>query len=120
LNHYFLIEEYVKENAGEAKAKIFQCEFFSFFYIVNQTLKISSSKIFKEGVKKLENFSIDSRSKQLCDLLYIIASYYEFLPFDPEEANGRNLDEFQDSFKYCFILTKVFSIEFRNSFSESS
>ena len=101
--YIFLVEEYLRENAGEAGARMFQWDFFNLFRKDNQALEILEKKILEQGIEKLANFEIDSKLKEFSVLINDIVGSCEFLTFDPEDTYGITLDQFRDSIEKIFF-----------------
>ena len=101
--YIFLVEEYLRENAGEAGARLFVWEFFEIFRKDRKALEILEKEIFQQGIQKLTNFRIDPKSTEFSDLVNEIADSCEFLTFDPEDTYGMTLDQFCDSIQKIYL-----------------
>nr|WPV76510.1 hypothetical protein [Naviculales sp.] len=99
----FLVEEYIRENAGEDGARLFMWEFFKIFKKDNKALKILEKEILQEGIQKLATFCIDPKSTKFSALINQIVGLCEFLTFDPEDTYGITLDQFRDSIEKIFF-----------------
>lgn len=96
--YIFLVEEYLKENAGEDGARLFMWEFFNIFKKDNKALEI-----LEQGIKRLATFCIDPKSTEFSALINQIVGSCEFLTFDPEDSYGMTLDQFRDSIEIIFF-----------------
>ena len=101
--YIFLVEEYLKENAGEDGARLFVWEFFKIFKKDNKALKILEKEILQQGIQKLATFCIDPKSTKFSALINQIVGSCEFLTFDPEDTYGMTLDQFRDSIEKIFF-----------------
>ena len=101
--YIFLVEEYLRENAGEDGARLFVWEFFNIFKKDNKALKILEKEILQEGIQKLATFCIDPKSTEFSALINQIVGSCEFLTFDPEDTYGITLDQFRDSIEKIFF-----------------
>ena len=101
--YIFLVEEYLKENAGEDGARLFVWEFFKIFKKDNKALKILEKEILQQGIQKLATFCIDPKSTKFSALINQIVGLCEFLTFDPEDTYGITLDQFRDSIEKIFF-----------------
>ena len=101
-----LIEEYLRENAGEDGARLFVWEFFNIFKKDNKALEILEKEIIEQGIKKLATFCIDPKSTEFSALINQIVGSCEFLTFDPEDSYGITLDQFRDSIEKIFSKCK--------------
>ena len=101
--YIFLVEEYLRENAGEDGARLFIWEFFNIFKKDNKALKILEKKILEQGIQKLATFWIDPKSTEFSALINQIVGLCEFLTFDPEDTYGITLDQFRDSIEKIFF-----------------
>jgi len=101
--YIFLVEEYLKENAGEDGARLFMWEFFNLFQKDNKALEILEKEILQEGSQKLATFCIDPKSTKFSALINHIVGLCEFLTFDPEDTYGITLDKFRDSIEKVFF-----------------
>lgn len=101
--YIFLIEEYLRENAGEDGARLFVWEFFNIFKKDNKALKILEKEILEQGIQKLATFYIDPKSTEFSALINQIVGSCEFLTFDPEDTYGITLDQFRDSIEKIFF-----------------
>ena len=95
--YIFLVEEYLRENAGEDGAHLFVWEFFKIFKKDNKALKILEKEILQQGIPKLDTFWIDPKSTEFSALINQIVGSCEFLTFDPEDTYGMSLNKFRDS-----------------------
>ena len=102
--YIYVVEEYLRENAGEAGARMFQWDFFTLFRKDNQALEILEKEILEEGIPKLENFEIDSKSKEFSVLINDIFGSCEFLTFDREDSGGITVEEFRDELEKTFFF----------------
>lgn len=98
-----LVEEYLRENAGEAGARLFVWEFFKIFKKDNKALRVLEKEILQQGIQKLATFQIDPKSTEFSDLVDQIVSSCEFLTFDPEDTYGMTLDQFRDSIQKIYL-----------------
>jgi hypothetical protein len=94
----FLIEEYLRENAGKDGARLFVWEFFKMFKKDNKALEI-----LEQGIKRLATFYIDPKSTEFSVLINQIVGSCEFLTFDSEDSYGITLDQFRDSIEIIFF-----------------
>ena len=101
--YIFLVEEYLRENAGEDGARLFIWEFFNIFKKDNKALKILEKEILEQGIQKLATFWIDPKSTEFSALINQIVGLCEFLTFDPEDTYGITLDQFRDSIEKIFF-----------------
>ena len=101
--YIFLVEEYLRENAGEDGARLFLWEFFNLFRKDNKALKILEKEILEQGIQKLATFWIDPKSTEFSALINQIVGLCEFLTFDPEDTYGITLDQFRDSIEKIFF-----------------
>jgi len=99
----FLIEEYLRENAGEDGARLFVWEFFKIFKKDNKALEILEKEIIEQGIKRLATFCIDPKSTEFSALINQIAGSCEFLTLDPEDTYGMTLDQFRDSIQKIYL-----------------
>jgi hypothetical protein len=110
--YIFLVEEYLRENAGEDGARLFVWEFFKIFKKDNKVLKIFEKEILQHGTQKLVTFRIDPKSTEFSVLVNQIVGSCEFLTFDPEDTYGMTLDQFRDSIqKIYFKIQKYLNKE---------
>ena len=110
--YIFLVEEYLRENAGEDGARLFVWEFFKIFKKDNKAFKILEKEILQQGIPKLATFWIDPKSTEFSALINQIVSSCEFLTFDPEDTYGMTLDQFRDSIqKIYFKIQKILNEE---------
>ena len=100
--YIFLVEEYLRENAGEDGARLFVWEFFKIFKKDNKAFKILEKEILQQGIPKLATFRIDPKSTEFSALINQIVGSCEFLTFDPEDTYGMTLDQFRDSILKIF------------------
>jgi len=98
-----LVEEYLRENAGEDGARLFVWEFFNIFKKDNKALEILEKEILEQGIKRLATFCIDPKSTEFSALINQIVGSCEFLTFDPEDSYGITLDQFRDSIEKIFF-----------------
>lgn len=105
-NYIFLVEEYLKNNAGEAETRLFVWEFFKIFKKNNRTLKTLEKEILEEGIEKLATFQIDPKSKEFYDSVNEIVDYSEVLTFDPQDTSGMNLNQFRDFLQKFYLKFK--------------
>ncbi len=105
----FLVEEYLKENEGEAGARMFQWDFCTLFKEDNQAVEIFEKEILEEGIGKLENFEMDSKSKEFSVLINDLFGSCEFLTFNPEDSSGITVEEFKSEVKKTFLEMKKYS-----------
>ena len=101
--YIFLVEEYLRENAGEDGARLFVWEFFKIFKKDNKALKILEKEILQQGISKLATFWIDPKSTEFSALINQIVGSCEFLTFDPEDTYGMTLDQFRDSIQKIYL-----------------
>lgn len=94
----FLIEEYLRENAGEDGARLFVWEFFKIFKKDNK-----AADILEQGIQKLATLWIDPKSTEFSALIDEIVGSCEFLTFDPEDTYGITLDQFRDSIQKIYL-----------------
>ena len=99
----FLIEEYLRENAGEYGARLFVWEFFKIFKKDNKALEILEKEILEQGIQKLATLWIDPKSTEFSALINQIVGSCEFLTFDPEDTYGMTLDQFRDSIQKIYL-----------------
>lgn len=102
----FLIEEYLRENAGKDGARLFVWEFFKMFKKDNKALEILEKEILEQGIKRLATFCIDPKSTEFSALINQIVGSCKFLTFDPEDSYGMTLDQFRDSIEIIFFKTQ--------------
>jgi len=107
--YIYLVEEYLKENGGEAGARMFQWDFCTLFKEDNQAVEIFEKEILEEGSGKLENFEIDSKSKEFSVLINDIFGSCEFLTFNPEDSSGITVEEFKSEVEKTFLEMKKYS-----------
>lgn len=105
----FLVEEYLRENVGEAGARMFQWDFCTLFKEDNQAVEIFEKEILEEGIGKLENFEMDSKSKEFSVLINDIFGSCQFLTFNPEDSSGITVEEFKSEVKKTFLEMKKYS-----------
>jgi len=67
--YIFLIEEYLRENAGQDGAQLFVHEFFNIFKNDNKILEIMQKEILEQGINRLATFCIDPKSTEFSDLI---------------------------------------------------
>jgi recombinational DNA repair ATPase RecF len=101
--YIFLVEEYLRKNAGEDGARLFVSEFFIIFKKDNKALEILEQEILEQGIKRLATFCIDPKSTKFSALINQIVGLCEFLTFDPEDSYGITLDQFRDSIEKIFF-----------------
>jgi hypothetical protein len=106
--YIFLVEEYLRENAGEDGARLFVWEFFQIFKKDNKAFKILEKEILQEGLQKLDTFWIDPKSTEFSALINQIVGSCEFLTFDPEDTYGMTLDQFRDSIQKIYFKIQKF------------
>jgi len=106
--YIFLVEEYLRENAGEDGARLFVWEFFKIFKKDNKALKILEKEILQQGIPKLATFWIDPKSTEFSALINQIVGSCEFLTFDPEDTYGMTLDQFRDSIQKIYLKIQNF------------
>jgi len=109
--YIFLVEEYLRENAGEDGARLFVWEFFKIFKKNNKALKILEKEILEQGIQKPASFSIDPKSTEFSALINQIVGSCEFLTFDSEDTYGMTLDQFRDSIEKTFLQMEKYSDE---------
>ena len=102
-DYTFLIEEYLRENAGEDGARLFVWEFFKIFKKDNKAAKILEKEILQQGIQKLDTFQIDPKSAEFSDWIDQIAGSCDFLTFDPEDTYGMTLDQFNDFIQKIYV-----------------
>lgn len=107
--YIYLVEEYLRENGGEAGARMFQWDFCTLFKEDNQTARILKKEILEEGIGKLDNFDIDSKSKEFSVLINDIFGSCEFVTFNPEDSSGITVEEFKSELKKTFLEMKKYS-----------
>lgn len=110
--YIFLIEEYLRESAGEDGARLFVWEFFKIFRKDNEALEVLEKEILQQGIQKLATFQIDSKSTEFSALVNQIVDSCEFLTFDPEDTYGMTLDQFHDSIQKIYL-----KIQNKNNFN---
>lgn len=93
-----LVEEYLRENEGEAGARLFVWEFFNIL-----RKDITASEILEQGIQRLAIFRIDPKSTEFSALIHDIIGSCEFLTFDPEDSYKLTLDQFRDSIEIIFF-----------------
>ena len=98
-----LVEEYLRENAGEDGARLFVWEFFTLFKKDNKALDILEKEILEQGIKRLATFYIDPKSTEFSALINQIADDCEFFTFHPEDSHKMSLDQFRDSIEKIFF-----------------
>ncbi len=96
--YIFLVEEYLRENAGEDGARLFLWEFFIIFKKDNKALEI-----LEQGIQRLATFCINPKSTEFSALINEIVGFCQFLTFDPEDKYGITLDQFRDSIEKIFM-----------------
>ncbi len=101
--YIFLVEEYLKNNAGEAGARLFVWEFFIIFKKNNKALEI-----LEQGIKRVDTFYIEWKSTEFSVLLNQIVSFCEFLTFALEDNYGITLNQFRDLIKKVFVKLQKF------------
>ena len=101
--YIFLVEEYLRENAGEDGARLFVWEFFNIFKKDNKALEILEKEILQQGIQKLATFQMDPKSTKFSALVDQIVGSCEFLTFDPEDTYGMTLDQFRDSIRKIYL-----------------
>lgn len=106
--YIFLVEEYLRENAGEDGARLFVWEFFKIFKKDNKVLKILEKEILQQGIQKLATFRIDPKSTEFSASVNQIVGSCEFLTFDPEDTYGMTLDQFRDSIQKIYFKIQKF------------
>lgn len=67
--YIFLVEEYLRENAGKDGAHLFVSEFFKIFKKDNKALKAFEKEILEQGIQKLATFQIDPKSTEFSALV---------------------------------------------------
>ncbi|MFK8006969.1 MAG: hypothetical protein AB8H03_11380 [Saprospiraceae bacterium] len=106
--YIFLVEEYLRENAGEDGARLFVSEFFQIFKKDNKAFKILEKEILQQGIPKLATFLIDPKSTEFSALINQIVGDCEFLTFDPEDNYGMTADQFRDSIQKIYFEIQQF------------
>ena len=101
--YIFLVEEYLRENAGEDGARLFVWEFFNIFKKDNKALEILEKEILQQGIQKLATFQMDLKSTEFSALVNQIAGSCEFLTFDPEDTYGITPDQFRNSIQKIYL-----------------
>ena len=101
--YIFLVEEYLRESAGEDEARLFVWKFFKIFKKDNKALKVLEKEILHQGIQKLATFQIDPKSTEFSALVNQIVGSCEFLTFDPEDTYGMTLDQFRDSIQKIYL-----------------
>jgi hypothetical protein len=101
--YIFLVEEYLRESAGEDGARLFVWELFKIFKKDNKALKVLEKEILQQGIQKLATFQIDPKSTEFSALVNQIVGSCEFLTFDPEDTYGMTLDQFRDSIQKIYL-----------------
>jgi hypothetical protein len=101
--YIFLVEEYLRESAGEDGTRLFVWEFFKIFKKDNKALKVLEKEILQQGIQKLATFQIDPKSTEFSALVNQIVGSCEFLTFDPEDTYGMTLDQFRDSIQKIYL-----------------
>ena len=109
--YIFLVEEYIRENAGEDGARLFVWEFFKIFKKDNKGFKILEKEIIEHGIPKLGTFWIDPKSAEFSALVNKIVGDCEFLTFDPEDTYGMTLDQFRGSIQKIYFKIQHFRNE---------
>lgn len=98
-----LVEEYLRENAGEDGARLFVWEFFIIFRKDNKALDILEKEILEQGIKRLATFCIDPKSTEFSALINEIVGLCEFFTFDPQDSHKMTLDQFRDWIERIFF-----------------
>ena len=98
-----LVEEYLRENAGEDGARLFVWEFFQIFKKDNKAVDVLEKEILQQGIQKLDTFQIDPKSTEFSALVNKIVGSCEFLTFDPEDTYGMTVDQFRDSIQKIYV-----------------
>ena len=101
--YIFLVQEYLRENAGEDGARLFVWEFFNIFKKDNKALEILEKEILQQGIQKLATFQMDLKSTEFSALVNQIAGSCEFLTFDPEDTYGITPDQFRNSIQKIYL-----------------
>lgn len=104
-----LVEEYLRQNAGEAGARLFLWEFNYWQTKDNKTLESLENEILEKGISRLDNFFIHPKAQGFSKLIDEIFSDCEFLTFNPEETYGFNHHQFRDSIQKIFFQMKNYS-----------
>ena len=108
VEYIFLVEEYLRENAGEDGARLFVWEFFNIFKKDNKAFRILKKEILEQGIKRLATFYIDPKSTEFADFIDQIVGFCEFLTFDREDSYGITLDQFRDSMEKIYLKMQHF------------
>lgn len=98
-----LVEEYLRENAGEDGARLFVWEFFKIFKKDLKAFEILEKEILQQGIQKLATFQVDPKSIEFSALVDQIVGSCEFLTFDPEYTYKMTLDQFRDSIQKIYL-----------------
>lgn len=95
-----LVEEYLRENAGEDGARLLVWEFSAVFKEDNKALDVLEKEILHQG---LDTFHIDPKSTEFSEFVNDIAGSCEFLTFNPEDTFGMNFNQFRDSIQEIYL-----------------
>ena len=97
--YIFLVEEYLRESAGEDGARLFVWEFFKIFKKDNKALKILEKEILQQGIQKLVTFQMDPKSTEFSALVDQIEGSCESLT----DTDGMTLNQFRDSIQKIYL-----------------
>ena len=103
VEYSFLIEEYLRENAGEDGARLFVWEFSNIFQNDNKALKILEKEILQQGIQKLNTFQLDPKSTEFSALINDVIGCCELLTFNPEDRYGMTLEQFRESIQKIYL-----------------
>ena len=101
--YIFLVEEYLRQGAGEDGARLFVWKFFKIFNKDNKALKVLEKEILQQGSQKLATFQINPKSTEFSALVNQIIGSCEFLTFDPEDTYRMTIDQFCDSIQKIYL-----------------
>ena len=101
--YIFLVEEYLRESAGEDGAHLFIWEFFKIFKKDIKALGILEKEILQQGIQKLATFQMDPKSTEFSALVEDIFGFCECLTFDHEDTYGITLDQFRDLIQQIYL-----------------
>lgn len=97
--YIFLVEEYLRENAGEYGASLFVWEFFKIFRKDNKAVEILEKEILQQGIQKLATFQMDPKSTEFSALVDQIEGSCESLT----DTDGMTLNQFRDSIQKIYL-----------------
>lgn len=84
--------------------RMFQWDFCTLFKEDNQAVEI-----LEEGIGKLKNFEMDSKSKEFSVLINDLFGSCEFLTFNPEDSGGITVEEFRSEVEKTFLEMNKYS-----------